>query len=88
MPLPCVRGGEIGLHAAQEAAAETEMEDGMTPAEARERIESIRIELRKCMRTVSVPDVEWAETDAVLAHVQALVTDMRVQTLMKALEDK
>lgn len=60
----------------------------MTPEEARERIERIRIELRKCMRTVSVPDVDWAETDAVLAHVQALVTDMRAQTLMKALEDK
>lgn len=60
----------------------------MTPEEARERIESIRIELRKCMRTVSVPDVEWAETDAALAHVQALVTDMRAQTLMKALEGR
>lgn len=60
----------------------------MTPKEARERIESIRIELRKCMRSVSVPDVDWDETDEVLAHVQALVTDMRAQTLMKALEDK
>lgn len=60
----------------------------MTPEEARERIESIRMELRRCMRTVSVPDVEWDEADAALAHVQALVTDMRAQTLMKALEDK
>lgn len=60
----------------------------MTPEEARERIESIRMELRKCMRAVSVPDVDWAETDAVLAHVQALVTDMRTQMLMKALEDE
>lgn len=60
----------------------------MTPEEARERIERMRIELRKCMRTASVPDVEWAETDAVLAHVQALVDDMRAHTLMKALEDK
>lgn len=60
----------------------------MTPEEARERIERIRIELRKCMRTVSVPDVDWDEADAALAHVQALVSDTRTQTLMKALEDK
>ena len=60
----------------------------MTPDEARERIERMRIELRRCMRSVSVPDVDWDETDEVLAHVQALVTDMRAQTLVKALEDK
>lgn len=60
----------------------------MTPEEARERIESIRIELRKCMRSVSVPDVDWDETDEVLAHVQALLSDLRVKTLMKALEDR
>lgn len=60
----------------------------MTPEEARERIGEIRIELRKCMRTVSVPDVDWAETDAVLAHVQELLSDMRTHALMNALEDK
>lgn len=60
----------------------------MTPEEARERIESIRIELRKCMRSVSVPDVDWDETDEVLAHVQSLVSDLRAQAPMKALEDK
>lgn len=60
----------------------------MTPDEARERIGEIRIELRRAMRAASVPDVDWAETDAVLAHVQALVTDMRAQTLMNALEDE
>ena len=60
----------------------------MTPAAAREGIMGIRDELRRAMRAVSVPDVDWAETDAVLAHVQALVFDMRTQTLMKALEDK
>ena len=60
----------------------------MTPAAAREGIMGIRDELRRAMRAVSVPDVDWDETDAVLAHVQALVFDMRTQTLMKALEDK
>lgn len=44
----------------------------MTPEEALERIERMRIELRKCMRTVSVPDVEWAETDALLALVDEM----------------
>ncbi len=60
----------------------------MTPEEARDRIEEVRIELRKCMRSVSIPDVDWDEADRCVAGVQALVTDMRAQTLMKALEDK
>ena len=48
----------------------------MTPEEARERIGEIRIELRRAMRSVSVPDVDWDEADAAVARVQALVTDM------------
>lgn len=60
----------------------------MTPEEARERIGEIRIELRRCMRTVSVPDVDWDETDAVLAHVQMLLFDLRTHALMRELEDK
>lgn len=54
----------------------------MTPKEARERIESIRIELRKCMRTVSVPDVDWYEVDSKVAGVQALVSDLRSNVLI------
>lgn len=58
----------------------------MTPAEARGQIEEIRIELRRCMRSLSVPDVNWDEADAAVARVQALVADLRLHTLMKALE--
>lgn len=60
----------------------------MTPAEARDRIEGIRMELRRCMRSVSVPDVDWDEADRCVAGVQALLSELRVKTLMKALEDK
>lgn len=60
----------------------------MTPEEARGRIGEIRIELRRAMRSVSVPDVDWDEADEVLAHVQALLSDMRTHALMKELEDK
>lgn len=60
----------------------------MTPAEARDQIEGIRMELRRCMRSVSVPDVDWDEADRCVAGVQELLSDLRVKTLMKALEDK
>lgn len=60
----------------------------MTQAEARDQIEEIRIELRKCMRSVSVPDVDWDEADRCVAGVQALLSDLRAKTLMEALEDR
>ena len=64
------------------------MHPAMTAAEARDQIEVIRIELRRCMRSVSVPDVDWDEADRCVAGVQGLLSDLRVQTLMNALEDK
>lgn len=64
------------------------MHPAMTSAEARDRIEEVRIELRKCMRSVSVPDVDWDEADKCVAGAQELLSDLRAQTLMKALEDK
>ena len=60
----------------------------MTPKEARDQIEGIRMELRRCMRSVSVPDVDWDEADRCVASVQALLSDLRTKTLMEALEDK
>ena len=60
--------------------------EGMTPAEARDRIEGIRMELRKCMRAVSVPGVDWDEAERRIAGVQALVSDLRTRALMTALE--
>ena len=56
----------------------------MTPKEARDQIEGIRMELR----SVSVPDVDWDEADRCVASVQALLSDLRTKTLMEALEDK
>ena len=60
----------------------------MTPEEARGRIGEIRIELRRAMRAVSVPDVDWDEADRCVAGVQALLSDLRAKTLMEALEGK
>ena len=60
----------------------------MTPAAAREGIMGIRDELRRAMRAVSVPDVDWDEADRCVAGVQALLSDLRAKTLMEALEGK
>ena len=46
----------------------------MTPEEARDRIEEVRMELRKCMRSVSVPDVDWDEVDRCVAAARRMTT--------------
>lgn len=59
----------------------------MTPAEARDQIEGIRMELRKCMRAVSVPDVDWLDVDARLVRLQDLVAELRRQSCMQYLKE-